>query len=179
MVSGAPSAHDIRGGRRTGNFADYQKLIKLGQSFNVLHFFGNQTLAPNDLPVNTRHLDATFANLTLTDKIFMSMSIGPGRVRDAVALTAIARGMTVSAMADDPSSITNININSPRKFDIEMADAAIAMAEMGQAVARNRIRWFGRRQACWVPTPELRARFLDMDARLASSASGEQAPPAG
>ena len=134
MVSGAPNAHDIRGGRRTGNFADYQKLIKLGQSFNVLHFFGNQTLAPNDLPVNTRHLDATFANLTLTDKIFMSMSIGPGRVRDAVALTAIARGMTVSAMADDPSSITNININSPRKFDIEMADAAIAMAEMGQAV---------------------------------------------
>ena len=64
MVSGAPNAHDIRGGRRTGNFADYQKLIKLGQSFNVLHFFGNQTLAPNDLPANTRHLDATFAILT-------------------------------------------------------------------------------------------------------------------
>ena len=33
MVSGTPNAHDIRGGRRTGNFAVYQKLIKLGQSF--------------------------------------------------------------------------------------------------------------------------------------------------
>ena len=134
MVSGAPNAHDIRGGRRSGNFDDYKKLIKLGQSFNVLHFFGNQTLAPNDLATNTRHLDTTLANLTLTDKIFMSMSIGAGRVRDAVALTAIARGMTVSEMAEDPSSITNININSPRKFDIEMAAATIAMAEMGQAV---------------------------------------------
>ena len=28
-------------------------------------------------------------------------------------------------------------------------------------IARNRYRWFGRREACWVPTPELRARFLD------------------
>ena len=132
-MSGAPNAHDIRGGRRSGNFDDYKKLMKLGQSFNVIHFFGNQTLAPNDLPVNTRHLDTTFVNLTLTDKVFLSMSIGAGRVRDAARLTAIARGLTMDQLAADPSSITNININSPRKFDVEMAAAAMAMAEMGQA----------------------------------------------
>ncbi len=28
-------------------------------------------------------------------------------------------------------------------------------------VARNRYRWFGRRESCWLPTPELRGRFLD------------------
>lgn len=28
-------------------------------------------------------------------------------------------------------------------------------------VARNRYRWFGRTDACMVPTPELRARFID------------------
>jgi predicted DCC family thiol-disulfide oxidoreductase YuxK len=27
-------------------------------------------------------------------------------------------------------------------------------------VARNRYRWFGRREQCLVPTPELRSRFL-------------------
>jgi predicted DCC family thiol-disulfide oxidoreductase YuxK len=27
-------------------------------------------------------------------------------------------------------------------------------------IARNRYRWFGREQACWMPTPELKARFL-------------------
>ena len=32
-------------------------------------------------------------------------------------------------------------------------------------VARNRIRWFGKREECWVPTPELRARFLDASER--------------
>lgn len=28
-------------------------------------------------------------------------------------------------------------------------------------VARRRYRWFGRRESCRLPTPELRARFLD------------------
>ncbi len=27
-------------------------------------------------------------------------------------------------------------------------------------IARNRYRWFGRREVCWVPTPELTSRFL-------------------
>lgn len=32
-------------------------------------------------------------------------------------------------------------------------------------IARNRYRWFGRRASCLVPTPALRARFLDADER--------------
>jgi predicted DCC family thiol-disulfide oxidoreductase YuxK len=28
-------------------------------------------------------------------------------------------------------------------------------------VARNRYRWFGRRESCMVPTPQFKARFLD------------------
>ena len=31
-------------------------------------------------------------------------------------------------------------------------------------VARHRYRWFGQREACMVPTAELRARFLEMGA---------------
>ena len=27
-------------------------------------------------------------------------------------------------------------------------------------IARNRYRWFGQKETCWVPTPEIRARFL-------------------
>src|SRR5262249_21331744 len=32
---------------------------------------------------------------------------------------------------------------------------------MYDVVARRRYRWFGRRETCMVPTPELRARFLE------------------
>ena len=28
-------------------------------------------------------------------------------------------------------------------------------------VARNRYRWFGKQESCWMPTKELKARFLD------------------
>jgi predicted DCC family thiol-disulfide oxidoreductase YuxK len=28
-------------------------------------------------------------------------------------------------------------------------------------IAKNRYKWFGKKEECWVPTPELRARFLD------------------
>jgi predicted DCC family thiol-disulfide oxidoreductase YuxK len=28
-------------------------------------------------------------------------------------------------------------------------------------VARNRYRWFGKRESCMIPTPELKSRFLD------------------
>jgi len=27
-------------------------------------------------------------------------------------------------------------------------------------IARHRYRWFGKRESCWLPTPELRERFL-------------------
>lgn len=27
-------------------------------------------------------------------------------------------------------------------------------------IARNRYKWFGKQESCWVPTPELKSRFL-------------------
>ena len=28
-------------------------------------------------------------------------------------------------------------------------------------IARNRYRWFGQKETCWLPTPELKSRFLE------------------
>jgi predicted DCC family thiol-disulfide oxidoreductase YuxK len=28
-------------------------------------------------------------------------------------------------------------------------------------ISRNRYRWFGKKTECWIPTPELRGKFLD------------------
>jgi len=36
-------------------------------------------------------------------------------------------------------------------------------------IARNRYRWFGKQETCWVPTPELRARFADIESRTERS----------
>lgn len=28
-------------------------------------------------------------------------------------------------------------------------------------IARNRYRWFGKKESCWLPTPDLKTRFID------------------
>ncbi len=134
LVSGPPNVHDRINGRRVGNIEDYRNIIRLGQSFNVIDFFGNQAIAPTDLPANTRHLDTTLVNLTLADKVFCATGIGAGRARDAVELCAIARGLSLEQMADSPTVLTNINVNSPRKLDDSMAYGAMQMAMLGQGV---------------------------------------------
>ena len=134
MVSGPPNVHDRVNGRRPGNFADYQKLLSLGQHFNVIGLFGNQTVATTDLPPTTRHLDCYLANLSLTDKIFSAIPIGAGRVKDAAQMLTLARGISLDEMRTHPGLIGNINVNSPRKLDEAMSEGALALAELGQAV---------------------------------------------
>ena len=134
MVSGPPNVHDCVNGRRSGNFADYERLVQLGQTFNAIHFFGNQSVAPIDLPAQTRHLDTYRASLILSDKVFSAVPIGRGRVRDAVEMVARARGLSLRELAISPSLFGNININSPRKLDEAMSEGALALAEYGQAV---------------------------------------------
>ena len=134
LVSGTPNVHDNINGRRAGNYEDYKKLISFGQYFNVLTFFGNQATAPTDLPANSRHLDTTYINLTLSDKPFFATGIGGGRARDAIELSAIARGLSMEEMKSSPSVMTNINVNSPRKLDDAMAYGAMQMAMFGQPV---------------------------------------------
>ena len=134
LVSGTPNVHDNINGRRAGNYEDYKKLISFGQYFNVLTFFGNQATAPTDMPANSRHLDTTFVNLTLSDKPFFATGIGGGRARDAIEMSAIARGLSMEEMKANPSVMTNINVNSPRKLDDAMAYGAMQMALFGQPV---------------------------------------------
>ena len=134
LVSGPPNVHDCIQGRRAGNIEDYKKILQFGQYFNVITFFGNQALAPTDLPPNNRHLDTTFYNLVMTDKPFFATGIGAGRARDAVELCAIACGKTLDEVRNIPIVATNINVNSPRKLDDSMAYGAMQMSMLGQPV---------------------------------------------
>ncbi len=134
LVSGPPSVHDNINGRRSGNLEDYKKLICLGQFFNIISFFGNQSVATTDLPPNTRHLDSVFSNLTLSDKPFFTLGIGAERGLDAIRMCAIAKGLRLEDMVNHPSVMTNININSPRKLDDSMAYGAMQLSMLGQPV---------------------------------------------
>lgn len=132
LVAGPPNVHDCINGRRSGNYEDYCNLVRLAQSLNIIHLIGNQPTAPQELPASTRHLDTYRANLTLTDRTFHCTAIGSQRARDGIEMSAIARGISMEEIADSPSVLTVININSPRRLDDELAKGLIAMARHGQ-----------------------------------------------
>lgn len=135
LVAGPPNVHDMERGRRAGNIADYRDFIRLAQHFNAITMIGNQVCAPVELPANNRHLDTYFANLTLSDKSFHVSAIGRGRALDGIEMMAISRGLTLDQLRDDPGVTTIISVNSPRRFDGEMAEGLMTMAEHGQSVA--------------------------------------------
>jgi trimethylamine--corrinoid protein Co-methyltransferase len=134
LVAGPPNVHDRERGRRAGNMRDYSDLVRLAQHFNCITMLGNQVCAPVELPANSRHLDTYLANLTLTDKSFHCTAIGRGRALDGISMMAIARGLTLEEMAGDPAVTTIISVNSPRRFDEQMVEGLMTMAEYGQSV---------------------------------------------
>ena len=79
LVAGPPYVHDCINGRRIGNYIDYVNLIKLAQSFDIIHFIGNQPTAPIELPASTRHLDC-----------YQPISLTPTKSITAQLLAAIA-----------------------------------------------------------------------------------------
>jgi trimethylamine---corrinoid protein Co-methyltransferase len=134
LVAGPPNVHDRVNGRRAGNLKDYENFIRLAHYFNAIHMIGNQVTAPQELPANSRHLDTYRANLTLSDRSYHCTAIGRGRAIDGIRMMAIARGITLQEMRQDPGVTTIISVNSPRLFDEAMGDGLMAMAEHGQPI---------------------------------------------
>ena len=57
-VAGPPSVSDLERGKRSGTIADYRDLVRLAQTFDVIHVLGQMT-EPGDAPVHERHLDTS------------------------------------------------------------------------------------------------------------------------
>jgi trimethylamine--corrinoid protein Co-methyltransferase len=131
-VASAPNSSDLEGGRRTGNFEDYCNFLRLAQGFDVIDFFSGYPVEPVDLHPNTRHLDASLAAYTLTDRAFSLYCLGGGRVNDGLEMAAIARGVDRQTLKSQPSITTVVNTNSPLRVDGLMLDGLIEMAENGQ-----------------------------------------------
>jgi trimethylamine---corrinoid protein Co-methyltransferase len=134
VVASAPNVSDLEGGRRIGNFADYCNLIKLGQCLNIAHLFGGYPVEPVDLPPATRHLDALAAMASYADKNLYGYALGAVRMRDAIEIARIARGISEAQLLSEPSLFTVVNSNSPLQYDGPMLEGVIEMARANQPI---------------------------------------------
>jgi trimethylamine--corrinoid protein Co-methyltransferase len=133
-VASPPNASDLDKGRRAGSFEDFKNLIRMAETFNVIHLFGGYPVEPVDLPPNTRHLDCLSAVVTLGDKAFHAYALGRQRMTDAIEIARIGRGVTSDQMRSEPSLFTVVNTSSPLRLDGPMIEGLIEMARMGQVV---------------------------------------------
>ncbi len=131
-VGGAPNVSDLDGGRRPGNYRDFCELIKLSQSLNVVHFHCGYAPEPIDIDVAIRHLVATQAYLTLSDKAIFSFTFTPQRMQDTFEMVRIARGVSAETMMREPSFYSIVNTNSPLVIDRPMLWGIIEMARLNQ-----------------------------------------------
>jgi trimethylamine---corrinoid protein Co-methyltransferase len=119
--------------RRDGTMEDFRNFSKLSQSFASLDSAGGVICEPNDTPLDSRHLDMTYALQTLTDKVYMGNVVSGVNARDTIAMGEILFGGR-EVIEQTPVSISLINCNSPLRWDDRMLDALFAYCEAAQPV---------------------------------------------
>jgi trimethylamine---corrinoid protein Co-methyltransferase len=134
QVASAPNCNDLDRGRRPGSQEDFRALIKLAQSFNIVHMTGGYPVEPVDLHASVRHLDCLSDIVKLTDKAFHAYSLGRERILDGIEIARIARGITAEQMLREPSLMTIINSSSPLRLDDPMLQGMMEMASRKQLV---------------------------------------------
>jgi len=119
--------------RRDATMADFENFARLAQSYSVLDSAGGVVCEPNDTPLDSRHLDMTFALQTLTDKIYMGNVVSGVNAADTIAMSSILFGGR-DAIEQTPATISLINCNSPLRWDSRMLEAQFEYSEANQAV---------------------------------------------
>ncbi|GGE29574.1 methyltransferase [Primorskyibacter flagellatus] len=134
-VSSPPNYWDMEIDRKIpGTRQYYANFLRLSQYYNCIHFIGGYSVEPVDLHPSTRHLDALFDKLTLTDKAPHAYSLGPERIEDGMEMVRIAAGISHEEFDATPRMFTNINSTSPLKHDWPMLDGWMRMARRGQGL---------------------------------------------
>src|SRR6266487_2087074 len=119
--------------RREATMDDFRRLSMLAQAFPELDSAGGVICEPNDLPLDSRHLDMIYALQTLTDKIYMGKVVSGPNAADTIRMTEILFGGRES-VEQTPATISLINCNSPLRWDDRMLDAQFEYNQANQPV---------------------------------------------
>src|SRR5256886_3069848 len=132
-VYGPPFVTDLERGRRGATLEDFTNFDKMSQAVEQIHCAGGTTVEPEDLPLESRHLDMVYSHLRWTDKPFMGSVISSENARDTIEMAAIACGGRES-IEKTPAVISLINVNSPLRYDDRMLGALTESSTAGQPV---------------------------------------------
>lgn len=130
-VGAVPYYTDLDHGRRPGTLADFQRMVKLAQVCGPIHVVEGLLVEPQDVPVDRRNLEKGLAVFTLSDKVMTTAAHGRVTAQDYVNMAAIVFG-GIDAIQRQPVFASNVNVNSPLRYDERMLGALLVYARHGQ-----------------------------------------------
>ena len=117
--------------RRDATLDDFKNFTRLAQTYPELDMSGGTICEPNDVPLDSRHLDMVYALQSLSDKAYMgSVTSGPNAA-DSIRMTEILLGGR-EAIERTPGIVGLINVNSPLRYDDRMLGAMMEYCRAGQ-----------------------------------------------
>ncbi len=119
--------------RRDATYDDFKRLVMLVQRFDELDTPGGVICEPNDLPLDSRHLDMTYALQTLSDKPFFGSVTSGENAADSIRMAEILFGGRPE-IERAPVMFAIVNVNSPLRYDERMLGALHAYAGAAQPV---------------------------------------------
>jgi trimethylamine---corrinoid protein Co-methyltransferase len=126
---GVAYVSSLESGRRRGTLEDYENFLKINQMCPVLHYAGEQLIAPHEVPASLRHLRRLPRAITLSDKALMEAAHGREITTDSISLARIVFGDPLPA---EPVIGGVINASSPLRYDSRMLGGLITYARAGQ-----------------------------------------------
>lgn len=126
---GAPNVRTFEDGRRESTIEDYETLLKLVQTEDVLNSTGYNVCEPNDVDQEVKHLEMVKRSLTLTDKVPMISAYGEDRTEACLEMVGIANE---DPDLSKPYTAALLNTVPPRSLDEKMLGGLLTMAKHGQ-----------------------------------------------
>src|SRR5437588_6481490 len=105
--------------RREATMDDFERLVKLSHAFPQIDTPGGVICEPGDRPLDSRHLDMTFALQTLSDKAYFGSVTSAENARDSIRMTEILFGSR-EAIEKVPAMLATGNVHRPLRYDERM-----------------------------------------------------------
>lgn len=131
-IYGAPFVRDLNKGRRYGDMAAFEDLVKLAFLHPYLHHTGLVICEPCDVAVSHRHLDMMYLHMTRSDKPHLGAITEMSRARDSVEMAEILHGK--ETLDRQCVIMGNVNTNSPLLVDKVVSQAIDVYCSRGQGI---------------------------------------------
>lgn len=126
---GSPFVADTDGRRRAATLDDFRKFTSLAERCDAVDLMSCLIVEPTDIPAGVRGVEIMHCLLSRSEKPLMGPVHSLEAIEDSLCMTRIVFGDLAR-----PRLVALININSPLRLDVRMAEAMLAYARAGQAI---------------------------------------------